>query len=539
MTRQEAVQALVDVGWDRIAAQSMVDTITPGNADQVDESAIQELIATGTISGGLPIDRGDDLGPGGLPAATPSPSPRTPGVTVSVPSRELKNTLASGPGPGDDPAGFLIAAVVQDLDPEAPALTAEQQKAIEETPEGTLADIAALAESLGDAEFNYNWIHQFLTVGSLDSNEALIKFYETYVGIAGAVEELTDETEIVEAAKGILSRGRENELVFQALVDWGTVSGNYQPTQMIDNVNVLDIGQMMRTHNISRDRAVTIGRVANQFDIEPLALAEIWDNFKAEDQVDLGGGLNFRIARRGLAGVAQTYKQGLGLFDQSHLLASLYIVDPGLAQRLRSDPYSLDTADLQRALDAVGGAEGDSSDPQTNWIKQRLAGGFRASADVDKESMRNAVQVLADGWNLTGTEGIVANLTAELVSQAVAKAQASLPNPFGPLTQGVALTDTIQDQAAHVKRRLRETPEFSELFAHLQGGESEEEFVRRFENRSQQVLGDDVVGAVRNAMRTGNVNTIFQQGLHTPVGESSTRFQEILARNAQTFRDLL
>jgi hypothetical protein len=47
------------------------------------------------------------------------------------------------------------------------------------------------------------------------------------------------------------------------------------------------------------------------------------------------------------------------------------------------------------------------------------------------------------------------------------------------------------------------------------------------------------VAPVRNAMRTGNVNTIYQQGLNTPVGDSSTRFQEILARNAQVFRDML
>ena len=550
MTWQEAVDALVEAGWEQSAAETVVNALPPAEL-----RGGQPLDATPPEPGiNLPIER-VRVDPAEIARIISSTDPGTQGGGVTPP-------LAEGFSP-EDPAGTALApptdreliesALRKQSDPRPSrqeSITPEEEAALEEADLDEINDIQAfIAEQAGlGVEVNYDWVHEIVTVGSLDSNEALIEFYERYTSIEAPAEVLTDEDEIVKEAKDILSRGRQNQSVFFALVGWGQATGNYTPTRQVDGVNQDDILEMMQRYEISDERAATIGRVANHFEIEPLDLAEIWENFSGKEGLTIpvtagdqaGGDLrDFRIVRRGLSDVAQLYKQGLGLFDQSHLLASIYLSDPGLAQRLRSDPYSLDTGELQKALDAIGGGEGRSGDAQVNWIRERLAGGLRAAVSVDKEAMRNAVQVLADGWNLTGTEGIVGALTSELVSQAIAKAQASLPNPFGPVPEGVSLTDTIQDQAAHVKRRLRATPEYSELFAHLAGGESEEEFVRRFENRSQQVLGDDVVGAVRNAMRTGNVNTIFQQGLNTPVGESSTRFQEIIARNAQTFRDML
>ena len=544
MTWEEAVQSLVDAGWDRKEAEEAITTLqapVPGTeigitldpdlsgsagpvTEQIDPAAVQLFVAQG---------------PGGAPSETFSPE-APPGFVPPEPQTEDQAQI-----------GVAQGALAQLADPEGGPLTSAQEESIEDLGEDTVAQLVDLIreQALLDATApNYDWVHGIVDVGSLDSNEALISIYELLASRGQAEQGLTVEEEVVAEAKSVLSRGSQNESVILTVVTWGDQAGHYTSTRETDGVLDTDILEMMQRYSLSEPIATDIGRVANRTDLNVLDFAEVWDNFGFKEgqtiavtpEEQLGGDLrDFRFVQRGIFDVAQLYKKGLGLYDQSHLMASVFIGDPALAQRLRSDPYSLDSGELQRALDSVGGAEGDTSNPQINWIRQRLAGGFRPSEDIDKEAMRNAVQVLADGWNLIGTEGVVANLTAELVSQAVARGQASLPNPFGPLPEGVSLNDTIQDQAAHVKRRLRETPEYKDLFKHLAGGESEEEFVRRFEIRSQEVLGDDVVSAVRNAQRTGNVNTIFQQGLNTPVGESSTRFQEILARNAQTFRDVL
>lgn len=428
-------------------------------------------------------------------------------------------------------------------------LSPEELKALGETP-GAEDRLDRLIDEFGGDQLAYNWVYRWVTMGSLDSNEALIEFYESLININRSLElpEGATDAEKVESVKDMLARGRENTDILNALMDWGQASGNYAATQKTDDVLNLDITGIMERLGVQWERATTVGRIAHAYDIAPLALADIWGGYGfkdgqivpvTEEEQFAGDIRDFKKVRRGLGDVAQLYKQGLGLYDQSHLLAAIHISNPGLAQRLRDDPYSLDTGELQTALDLAGGGEGREADPQMNWIKTRLAGGYRASEEVDKESMRNAVQVLADGWNLTGTEAVAAALTSELVSDAVARAQASLPNPFGPLEQGTKITDTIRDQAAAVKRRLRETGEYKELFEHLAGGESEEEFVRRFESRTEQILGDDLVGVARNAMRTGDPNAVFQQALHTPVGDTSTRFQEIMARNAQVFRDYI
>ena len=360
----------------------------------------------------------------------------------------------------------LRAALVTEADPTR-ELSPEQQEVIDDAPISIKEEIeAAIAAGLGDDDkFTYDWVYTLLSPGSLDSNESLIELYESLV-LVDAIQDdpsLGDD-EKAQTVKDVLMRGRLNPLVQMAVVDWGQGSGNYIPTQEYDGGDALDIQAIMEAQGVTFERATTFGRVANHFDMEPRDLAELWDNYGFKDgqtvpvtkEEQLGGDQrDFRTVKRGLGDIAQLYKQGLGLYDQSHLLAAIHISEPTLAQRLRTDPYSLDSGDLRRALDYIGGGEGQEGNPQVTWIRTRLAGGFKGSGTVDKESMRDAVQVLADGWNLIGTEQVSAALTSELVANAVAKAQADLPNPFGGFEEGAGITDTIQDQTAHVKARLR------------------------------------------------------------------------------------
>jgi hypothetical protein len=418
---------------------------------------------------------------------------------------------------------------------------------------GSIADtILAAAQELaiGEEQFNFDWVYNALqlTPGSLDTDKALAELWEHLVAVGAAQEVEASEAEKALTVKEILARSPSNMAVQIAVLEWGQENKAYTPDQRIDGVSMTDISALLEK-GMRLSRAVSVGRAANQFDLNPVELAEIWE---AQDATHLGGssmaleranaegrGVDQFRTRQPLLNTAVEYKAGLDMYNQSKLMAAVHVSDQELAKKLYANPYSLDSGELQRVLEYVGGAEGKESDPQISWVANRLAGGYKATATVDTESVRNAVQTLADAWNLTGSEGVAAALSGQLVADAVSQAQASLPNPFGPVGSPVSVQDSIQDVAAHVRARLREVPEYEALFGNKAAGESEEEYAARFENRSQSVLGDDVVGAVRAGMRSGNVNTIYQQGLNTEVGDSSTRFQELIARNARIFREML
>src|SRR5690606_8108435 len=332
----------------------------------------------------------------------------------------------------------------------------------------------------------------------------------------------------------------------------------------VDGVSLGTI-QVLTKLGMTQPRAISVARVADQFEIDPVELAQIWESSdevtarfvkrppknaatlyretvgRSRGPVPERPTREFtRSVKRPIMDVAASYKAGLALYNESRVLAAVHVNDPELARRLSNDPYGLDSGELRRVLDYIGGAEGKEGDPQVSWILNRLAGAYEVTAEVDSEQVRNAVQTLADAWNLTGTDGVAAAIAGEMIADAIARARATLPNPFRQeLGSPVSVQETIQDITAHVKARFPQLPEYQELFAQMRPGESEEEYVRRFESESQRILGDDNAAAVRAGMRTGNINAIYQQALHAGHGDASTRFQQIIARNAEVFREFL
>src|SRR5690606_36837172 len=137
--------------------------------------------------------------------------------------------------------------------------------------------------------------------------------------------------------------------------------------------------------------------------------------------------------------------------------------------------------ELRRVLDYNGGAEGKEGDPQVSRILNRLAGAYEVTAEVDSEQVRNAVQTLADAWNLTGTDGVAAAVAGEMIADARARARETLPNPFRQeLGSRVDIEETIHDITAHVKARFHQFPQYQELAAQMRPGDSGGEYVRRF-----------------------------------------------------------
>ena len=517
MTHQEAVQLLVDRGgWNPQEAERLVSG----------------LVASGTVSGNTE----GDIDPTSLQQYLPDevdprfePSSRRPSQTGRTESRTEQAEFSR-----------LSEAVERNM---VGAATAEDQEVVaSSTEEDIAAAIAAITEER--TEFNYDWVYNNLQLdpGSLDTTEALLSLIPQLEEIAGIeIDEEADDVEM--QIKSILQRNHSNVMVQAAVAEWGRETGTYMTPAEQQFAGLMAQG-------VSAARAKTLQAVGQQFDIDPTQLWQIWENSKGKH----GPNTVFGQSVPDVVGVKKTpfqlakdFKEGLDMYEGSNVLAALHASDPELAADLRNDPYGLDSGELQRALDFLGqggtdgpeGAVGASSDPQINWIKTRLAGGYTATATVDSGAVKEAVQTLAQAWNLVGQEDVAASVASDVVAGAVARARAQLPNPFGPLKSGVNVIDSVENVEARIRQRLRGSGEYQELFGHKQAAESEEEYVSRFENRSQSVLGDDNSSVVRNAMRTGNVNSVYQQALHTEAGDSSTRFQEILARNAQVFRELL
>lgn len=424
-------------------------------------------------------------------------------------------------------------------------LSPEDQAVLAESPSEIQTAILSLAQSIaGEEQISFDWVYNNmqLQAGSLESNEAILSLMPMLEDIAGVDfdSEGKSEDELVVTISEFLARHSGNIMVQAAVAEWGRETGNYMSPSEQAFANLIGAGA-------SAARAKTLQMVGAQFDINPQKLFEIWENSKGRvGPTEVFGG-SVDIERIGVKKtpfqIAKEYREGLDLYEGSQVLAGIHVSDPELAAKLREDPYGMDSGELRRALDYLGQGVDDegsgSSDPQLDWIKQRLAGGYQATASVDTGAVTEALNTLAQAWNLVGVEGVTASVARDVVAGAVARARASLPNPFGPIQSGVNVVDSVQNIEARIRQRLRQTGDYQDLFGQKDAAESEEEYVARFENRSQSVLGDDDSNVVRNAMRSGNVNAVYQQALLTDAGDASTRFQEILARNAQVLREML
>jgi hypothetical protein len=529
MTRDQARSHLILAGYSPEAAEQILDRIgtefeTPEDLLRTAASQAQpDALQSGTeVPPEVQAEMGEDENP--LP-------------TSSVAAMEAQNARQV-----DENREELVGLI--DLQEQGVPLTEEQQATVQNSPQEDL--LAALeAWQARNAQFNYDWVYNDLQIkpGTLDSPEALVQLWESMVDV-GAVDDNPDLSDDEKAAslQDLLTRSPSVWIVQQGVLDWAMENDAYTPNQKFDGVSVTEINSIMEGTGLTFSKAITVGKVANAHKLDPIALASNWSFQQENAGVEPGGKPEIRNAKGpSVQAVAERFKAGLDLYGGSNVLAGVHLSDPELARKLKSDPYSLDSGELRRILTYIGGTEGKEGDPQVSWIERRLAGDFEITAEYDPVAVEDAFKTITTNWNMTGAEGMAAALAGELMAQAVAQARSQLPNPFRDITGGepVNVEQTIQDMSAHIKQRLRGHPEYQALFSHLAPGESEEEYAGRFERRSQEVLGDDIVGSVRAGMQSGNINTIYQQGITTEAGDSSTRFQELMARNARILREML
>src|SRR5690606_31331426 len=274
---------------------------------------------------------------------------------------QLREGLAEGTLPS--PAGLVDRARQGEyLTPEE---LGQLQKAVERDPsllEGAddpVAQLLAVAaqHGAGPVEWNYDWVYNDpelqLRPGVLQTEAALIQLW-SHLEEFGVVEpQVLSDAEKASAVKEILARNSGNIAVRMAVNEWASEQNHRMPDHRVDGVSLGTIQVLMKL-GMTQPRAVSVARVADRFEVDPVELAEIWE---ASDEVIVGGfhGAAFespgripRSAKRPIMNVAASYKAGLALYNDSRVLAAVHVNDAELARRLANDPYGLDSGELRR-----------------------------------------------------------------------------------------------------------------------------------------------------------------------------------------------
>ena len=232
-------------------------------------------------------------------------------------------------------------------------------------------------------------------------------------------------------------------------------------------------------------------------------------------------------------------EEGLKQYD-SPLLAMVFAHDPDLAQRMASQWYSLSADDIERIGSYVGDIDALENMPgvrtsETAWLRSVMegAGNFQL---VDERSVLDAARTIVGSWNMTLGENQLQNLVGQWKSAQARVMQAQ--NPFQRYSQALQQVDAPQDEAAFLRETLRSTGEYGQLFGNKSNAETEEEYVSRFANQSQEFLGDQNIDAVRAGMRSGDPRAVVGSAMASGDAYESSTFRRKMVRAADVFRSM-
>ena len=241
---------------------------------------------------------------------------------------------------------------------------------------------------------------------------------------------------------------------------------------------------------------------------------------------------------------------GSGLVEQlsaftSEASAIMALVDPALAAAFQNDPWGRSMQELERALEILGpDAEKDPRlAAETDWLWTRIRGGFQnTTKTVDTGTIREAARSLAAAWNLPDlTDGYLDSLASSYAAQYGMSLSDLYGNPFqdDPLAIPGQRTRTVQGADAMAADRLRGTAGYQDLFGNKTDGESEEQYVGRFEQMANFEFGpgyDGSTESVRAGMRSGESQDVRGHGMATGEAFDSMTFQERLHGLAAAFK---
>ncbi|HEX7099353.1 MAG TPA: hypothetical protein VF377_08920 [Acidimicrobiia bacterium] len=518
-------------------ARAVIDRIRRGLSvsDQEMMTAVNVLVAAGEMQ------QPAGATPDAIRSAISISSDDDEDSTRQQPAAETEEVGEEGSQQRDEE----IAAAVQRLAQGSPA-PGDEELLDQASPAELIA--AAVKAQMGVPDYSWVYNEGLILPGKLDDPDRLLRLYEFFADPdVGLIQDtsvtlrrtpaerqpaaLSDE-EKIGTVQRILSEAPNNPVVRAALQAFAEQEKIYKPES--------DLLNIMNEFGLDRAKAKALIELSRTQEVDPERVAEVYKHQAGLDPDRGGWAAEMGFNRMSFVTIAHRYKEGLDIYG-THLLAAVHANDPSLAARLVNDPWALDSGEIDRVLGMVAADDPrNADDPQIQWLKNRKMGEYNIAVPVDEDSIREAVTTLAAAWNLTtNMDPITESVVREVVAGAVAQARAAMPNPFGGMRDDMSVVDVVNNVTANVAARLRALPEYQLLFRHMRPGESEEEFVQRFERRTQELFGEDLIDPTRIGMMAGNTNAVYQAGITTDIGEDNTRWQEMMARNADLFRRLL
>lgn len=515
---------------------------------------------------------------------------------IAEPQKKPKLDKNGAPIPVSERPPTLVAALQKEKKGEE--LTEAEQAVIKAAPSSEIESLlGAITGSIPMQAMQWMYREGNLSgVGA--SNIDMVAMYEigsqifgkeAMTEILGQFDSSTGETwEMYQtrAMHELLSTG-PNDMTL-ALVDSYAASIGHHSTQLKDNgIRVQELNRIADSYGWTYNEAKSVGLTARHHKLDPQMLARVyalakssnhpairdiepWDDGRPRTEAEFRSSVNNKdrpprakknmnpgekdgeghpldqIMKPGLStgSVGALFKRGLDALG-TEIPAMVWIFDKDLARRLVDDPYTLTIEELKKVNEYVGGAENWSlerggtatSANGANWILNRLSGA-RDVVKVDATGAKEAARTLAASWNLYGlTDDQLNRVVNEVAGGQLAALKAERGNPFNPAFRPAAVVNTPSPYAT-AAQQLRGSAAYQELFAHLGDGEAEEAYAGRFNQESQEMVGDTNLDLARAGMRTGSRNTVGQAALASGVGFESSKFQERLKSMGNAFKGM-
>jgi hypothetical protein len=324
----------------------------------------------------------------------------------------------------------------------------------------------------------------------------------------------------------------------------------------VDGTNLVKLAQLAQANGMTTGEARRLTRWGkDQLQLEPELFIPAYT--AAQDagtfDKDRTGGLTESVAtlRKGGRKVytlhhgeafdkwSKGLAKGLELYD-SPMLAMVYAHDPDLAQRMATQWYTITPDEATKISTYVGdpdkvGAIPGVKQAEEDWYRSVLEGSGNFQL-VDERAVLDAARTIVGSWNMTLGEPQLNNLLSQWKGAQARTLQSQ--SPFKRYDQQLIQVNAPQDEGAFLRETLRSTGEYGQLFGNKSTAETEQEYVNRFENKSQEYLGDQNIGAVRAGMMSGDPNTVVGQAMASGKAYESSRFRGRLATMADTFRSM-
>lgn len=235
---------------------------------------------------------------------------------------------------------------------------------------------------------------------------------------------------------------------------------------------------------------------------------------------------------------------------QYELMAVIHSLNPDLARQLYEDPYAVTAEQILELEERLGGWENVAGLPgaasQVAWLRDHATNTGSQRVQVNKDGAREAARQLAAAWNLPNlTDAQLDSLVASYSSTFASAYRSALVNPFNikrananASSRDSVSTVNAPDAQSFMTERLRQMPGYRDLFGNKPDGESEMEYVQRFQSLADSLLGAefDSTEFVRAGQRQNETEAVGQSALVSGQAFESSTFQGRMARLAEAFR---